>query len=168
LVIIQFQKAVSYQISPCCLSPSLKEPLISLEEKAGWAAGSFWTHVKKSIFYPPAWIQSRSVVGNSSWFLNIIQGSENLLKNFIHYISSKKNSCHRTSGFTSMFLIGSSYENSPCKHDYISACNINLLKPNWLRDAPSVLTFNNCTLYPHCIYVLCLSENKQRLVSLTS
>jgi hypothetical protein len=34
----------------------------------------------------------------------------------------------------------------------------------WLRDAPTTLTFNNCTLCPHCIYVLC----KQRLVPLTA
>ena len=25
-----------------------------------------------------------------------------------------------------------------------------------LRDAPTVLTFNNCTLCPHCIYVFCI------------
>jgi len=31
------------------------------------------------------------------------------------------------------------------------------------------LTFNNCTLCPHCIYVvLYLSENKQRFVPLTA
>jgi len=30
------------------------------------------------------------------------------------------------------------------------------------------LTFNNCTLCPHCIYVLYLSQNKQRLVPLTA
>jgi hypothetical protein len=34
----------------------------------------------------------------------------------------------------------------------------------WLRDASTSLTFNNCTLWPHCIYVLC----KQRLVTLTA
>jgi hypothetical protein len=34
----------------------------------------------------------------------------------------------------------------------------------WLRDAPTSLTFNNCTLCPHCMYVLC----KQRLVPLTA
>jgi hypothetical protein len=34
----------------------------------------------------------------------------------------------------------------------------------WLRDASTSLTFNNCTLWPHCIYVLC----KQRLVPLTA
>jgi hypothetical protein len=34
----------------------------------------------------------------------------------------------------------------------------------WLRDAPTSLTFNNGTLCPHCIYVLC----KQRLVPLTA
>jgi hypothetical protein len=26
----------------------------------------------------------------------------------------------------------------------------------WLRDAPTSLTFNNCTLCPHCIYVFCI------------
>jgi len=26
----------------------------------------------------------------------------------------------------------------------------------WLRDAPSGLIFNNCTLCPHCIYVFCI------------
>jgi hypothetical protein len=38
----------------------------------------------------------------------------------------------------------------------------------WLRDAPTSLTFNNCTLCAHCIYVLYLSENKQRFVPLTA
>jgi hypothetical protein len=28
----------------------------------------------------------------------------------------------------------------------------------WLRDAPTSLTFNNCTLCPHCIYVFCKSD----------
>jgi hypothetical protein len=37
-----------------------------------------------------------------------------------------------------------------------------------LCDAPTSLTFKNCTFCPHCIYVwLYLSENKQRLVPLT-
>ena len=40
-------------------------------------------------------------------------------------------------------------------------------KAYWLRDAPTGLTFNNRTLCPHCIYVLYLFENKQRLVPLT-
>jgi hypothetical protein len=26
----------------------------------------------------------------------------------------------------------------------------------WLLDAPPGLTFNNCTLCPHCIYVFCI------------
>jgi len=26
----------------------------------------------------------------------------------------------------------------------------------WLRDAPTSLTFNNCTFCPHCIYVFCI------------
>ena len=26
----------------------------------------------------------------------------------------------------------------------------------WSRDAPTGLTFNNCTLCPHCIYVFCI------------
>ena len=29
-------------------------------------------------------------------------------------------------------------------------------KAYWSRDAPTVLTFNNCTLCPHCIYVFCI------------
>jgi len=45
---------------------------------------------------------------------------------------------------------------------------IYLFKAYWLRDAPSDLTFNNCILCSHFIYVLYLSENKQRLVPLTS
>jgi hypothetical protein len=28
-------------------------------------------------------------------------------------------------------------------------------KAHWLRDAPTGLTLNNCTLYPHGIYVFC-------------
>jgi len=30
------------------------------------------------------------------------------------------------------------------------------LKAYWLRDAPTVLSFNNCTLCPHCICVFCI------------
>ena len=30
------------------------------------------------------------------------------------------------------------------------------LKANRLRDAPTGLTFNNCSLCPHCIYVFCI------------
>ena len=33
---------------------------------------------------------------------------------------------------------------------------INLFKAYWLRDAPTGLTFNNCTLCPHCIFVFCI------------
>jgi hypothetical protein len=29
-------------------------------------------------------------------------------------------------------------------------------KAYWLRDAPTSLIFNNCTLCPHCIYVFCI------------
>jgi len=29
-------------------------------------------------------------------------------------------------------------------------------KAYWLRGAPTSLTFNNCTLCPHCIYVFCI------------
>ena len=29
-------------------------------------------------------------------------------------------------------------------------------KAYWLRDAQTGLTFNNCTLCPHCIYVFCI------------
>ena len=31
-----------------------------------------------------------------------------------------------------------------------------LSKAYWLRDAPTGLTFNNCTFCPHCIYVFCI------------
>ena len=30
----------------------------------------------------------------------------------------------------------------------------------WLRDAATSLTFNNCTLCPHCIYVFCIYLRK--------
>jgi hypothetical protein len=30
------------------------------------------------------------------------------------------------------------------------------VKAYWLRDAPNSLTFNNCRLCPHCIYVFCI------------
>jgi len=30
------------------------------------------------------------------------------------------------------------------------------VKAYWSRDAPTGLTFNNCTLCPHCIYVFCI------------
>jgi len=30
------------------------------------------------------------------------------------------------------------------------------LKAYWSRDASTGLTFNNCTLCPHCIYVFCI------------
>ena len=29
-------------------------------------------------------------------------------------------------------------------------------KAYWSRDAPTSLTFDNCTLCPHCIYVFCI------------
>ena len=45
---------------------------------------------------------------------------------------------------------------------------INLLKPTGHVMHQQVLTFNNCTLCPHCICVLYLCENKQRLVPLIS
>jgi len=32
----------------------------------------------------------------------------------------------------------------------------NLLKPYWLRDALTGLTFNNCMLFLHCICVFCI------------
>jgi hypothetical protein len=50
---------------------------------------------------------------------------------------------------------------------YFSVDGLTLGQSNltfWLRDAPTSLTFNNCTFCPHCIYVLC----KQRLVLLTA
>jgi len=31
-----------------------------------------------------------------------------------------------------------------------------LNKAYWSRDATTGLTFNNCTLCPHCIYVFCI------------
>jgi hypothetical protein len=34
--------------------------------------------------------------------------------------------------------------------------NIKLLKTNWLHDAPTGLTFNNCTFCLHCIDVFCI------------
>jgi len=33
---------------------------------------------------------------------------------------------------------------------------VNLFKAYWLHYAPTGLTFNNCTLCPHCIYVFCI------------
>ena len=33
---------------------------------------------------------------------------------------------------------------------------LNLLRAYWLRDAPTSLIFNNCTLCSHCIYVFCI------------
>ena len=54
------------------------------------------------------------------------------------------------------------------KHSWLWR-DISPFKAYWLRDAKTSLTFNNCTLCPHCIYVfLYLSENKQRLVPLTA
>jgi hypothetical protein len=43
---------------------------------------------------------------------------------------------------------------------------INLLKPTGYGMQPQVEHFNNCTLYPNCVYVFC--ANKQRLVPLTA
>jgi len=37
---------------------------------------------------------------------------------------------------------------------------VNLFQAYWLRDAPTCLMFNNCTLCPRCICVLYLSENR--------
>jgi hypothetical protein len=45
---------------------------------------------------------------------------------------------------------------------------INLLKPTGYWMHQQVTYFDNCTLCPYCIYVLYLSENKQRLVPFTS
>jgi len=42
------------------------------------------------------------------------------------------------------------------------------LKVCWLHDASTGLTFSRCTLCPHCLCVLYLSENKRRLVPLTA
>jgi len=33
-------------------------------------------------------------------------------------------------------------------------------KAYWLREVPTSLTFNNCTLCPHCIYVFCIYLRK--------
>jgi len=33
------------------------------------------------------------------------------------------------------------------------------------RDAPIGLTFNNCTLCPHCIYVFCIYPRKKTVTS---
>jgi len=41
-------------------------------------------------------------------------------------------------------------------------------KAFWLLAAPTSLTFKNCTLCPHCICVFYLSENKERVLSLTA
>jgi len=35
-------------------------------------------------------------------------------------------------------------------------CSLNRFKAYWLRETPTGLTFNNCTLCPHCIYVFCI------------
>ena len=39
---------------------------------------------------------------------------------------------------------------------FFVVADINLLKAYWLRDAPTVLTFNNSTFCPHCINVFCI------------
>jgi len=36
----------------------------------------------------------------------------------------------------------------------------------WLRDAQTSLTFNNCTLCPHCIHVFCIYLRKSDLCHL--
>jgi hypothetical protein len=46
-------------------------------------------------------------------------------------------------------------------------CGFDLLKPTGYRMHQKVEHFNNCTLCPHCIYVLYLSENQQRLLPFT-
>jgi len=35
-------------------------------------------------------------------------------------------------------------------------------KTCWLRDAPTGLTFKNCTLRPHCIFVICIYHKTNR------
>jgi len=42
------------------------------------------------------------------------------------------------------------------KSVYCAVRNGSLNKAYWSRDAPTGLTFNNCTLCPHCIYVFCI------------
>ena len=44
----------------------------------------------------------------------------------------------------------------PSVHVPSSSLLTNLLKPTGLHDAPTGLTFNNCTLCPHCIYMFCM------------
>ena len=36
--------------------------------------------------------------------------------------------------------------------------DVNLFKAYWLRDATTSLTFNNCTLCPHCVYAFCIYQ----------
>jgi hypothetical protein len=46
-------------------------------------------------------------------------------------------------------------------HDF-SIVSINLtFKSSWLSDAPTGLTFNNCTLRQHYIYVFCIYLEKK-------
>ena len=41
-------------------------------------------------------------------------------------------------------------------YSLFSRYGIKPFKAYWLRDAQTSLTFNNCTLCPHCIYVFCI------------
>ena len=40
--------------------------------------------------------------------------------------------------------------------DTLQSVNLKPFKAYWSRDAPTGLTFNNCTLCPRCIYVFCI------------
>ena len=53
------------------------------------------------------------------------------------------------------------FQNLQCISDKLSKVSIfqhhnNILKPHRLRDAPTGLTFNNCTFCPQCVYVFCI------------
>jgi len=38
----------------------------------------------------------------------------------------------------------------------MSMAKLIVSKTCWLRDTTKGLTFNNCKLYPHCIFVICI------------
>jgi len=52
------------------------------------------------------------------------------------------------------FCVVGSTDNLSKKIDRNSC--IKSTKSYWLRDAQTGLTFNDCTLCPHCIYVFCI------------
>ena len=84
---------------------------------------------------------------------------------FVHVLRSQQKRQTDTSG-SRLWHPRDSPDVAPC--DFQAFGRRNLLKPTCYAMYKIGLTFSNCTLCPHCIYVLYLPQNKRRLVPLTA